>query len=119
MSAINKVDWFQIGAAESAEAERFYSEVFGWTFSGDDDTPGYRLATTPGQAGPSGGLTASPSSHAIFFINVPDTAEACHRAEAAGAKVLVAPQDGGGGLIFAHLLDPSGNLIGIYTPADH
>ena len=116
MTAINNVDWFQIGTDKPAEAERFYGDVFGWTFAGDDDTAGYRLVTTPGAAGPGGGLVGTTPGHAIFYIHVADTADACRRAEAAGGKVLVAPTDGGSGLVFAHLLDPSGNHIGVYTP---
>lgn len=45
-----------------------------------------------------------------------DTAASCRQAEAAGGKVLVAPQNEPGGLTFAHLLDPSGNHFGVYTP---
>jgi predicted enzyme related to lactoylglutathione lyase len=120
MSTVNKVDWFQIGTDEPAAAERFYGDVFGWTFGSDDDTPGYRLVTSPDAGRPGGGLAdtsdRSTANHAIFFINVPDTAQACRKAEAAGGKVLVAPRDGGGGLVFAHLLDPAGNHIGVYTP---
>lgn len=117
MPEINQVDWFQIGTSDPAEAERFYGDVFGWTFTGDD-IPGYRLVATPGNPAPSGGLATDPTAHAVFFVNVPDTAEACRKAEAAGGKVLVPPRDGGGGLTFAHVLDPSGNRIGLYTPAD-
>ena len=113
MSVTNNVDWFQIGTDQPAAAERFYGDVFGWTFAGDDS---YRLVTTPGAAGPGGGLVAIPAGHAIFYIHVADVAEACRAAEAAGGKVLVAPQDGGSGLIFAHLLDPGGNHIGVYAP---
>ena len=120
MSAVNKVDWFQIGTDQPAVAERFYGDVFGWSFGNDDDTPGYRLVTTAGGQGPGGGVADTggdgPGNHAIFFVNVEDTAETCRKAEAAGGKILVAPRDGGGGLVFAHLLDPSGNHLGVYTP---
>ncbi|MEU4241023.1 VOC family protein [Actinoplanes sp. NPDC026619] len=123
MSAVNQVDWFQIGTDEPAVAERFYGDVFGWSFGNDDDSPGYRLVSTPDAGRPGGGLAQTrdggPGNHAIFFVHVADTAETCRKAEAAGGKILVEPRDGGGGLVFAHLSDPSGNHIGVYTPADH
>jgi uncharacterized protein len=118
MSETNKVDWFQIGTDQPEAAERFYGEVFGWTFAGD---AGYRMVFTPGAAAPGGGLatvTGGPTgNHAVFYVNVADTAETCRKAEAAGGKVLVAPTDGGDGLTFAHLIDATGNHIGVYTPA--
>ncbi|GAA0536815.1 VOC family protein [Paractinoplanes ferrugineus] len=118
MSAANQVDWFQIGTDRPEAAERFYSDVFGWKFAGE---PGYRLVFTPGSPAPAGGFAdvsdGSTGPHAIPFVNVADTAETCRRAETAGAKILVAPADGGDGLVFAHLIDPTGNHIGVYTPA--
>ncbi|GIF21016.1 putative enzyme related to lactoylglutathione lyase [Actinoplanes tereljensis] len=123
MSATNQVDWFQIGTDQPAVAERFYGDVFGWSFGNDDDSPGYRLVSTDGTGRPGGGLADTsgegPGQHAVFFVRVADTAETCRQAEAAGGKILVAPRDGGGGLVFAHVLDPAGNRVGVYTPADH
>lgn len=110
--AINGVDWFQVGTERVEAAEAFYGEVFGWTFT--DDGTGYRLITTPGGDRPSGGLASSPA-HAVFYVTVADTADACRRVEAAGGKVLVAPQETDG-LSFAHVLDPEGNRFGVFSP---
>src|SRR4051794_21568113 len=100
--AVNGVDWFQVGTDRPEVAAAFYGEVFGWTFS-DDDGTGYQLITTPGGGAPSGGLADTgdaAASHAIFYVTVADTAEACRRIEAAGGKVVVPPQDNNG-LMFA------------------
>jgi predicted enzyme related to lactoylglutathione lyase len=144
MSGINGIGWFEIGTDQPATTERFYADVFGWTFADDDDstsadgTP-YRIATTPGGAGPggggpggggpggggpgggglSGGVSATGGAtpgYAIFYVLVADTAETCRQVEAAGGKVLVAPRTEPSGLTSAHLLDPTGNHIGIFTP---
>jgi predicted enzyme related to lactoylglutathione lyase len=128
MSKFNGVGWFQIGTDQPAEAERFYSEVFGWTFADDNDStsgdgPAYRIVSTPAEDGLHGGLAATGGkgpNHAIFMVLVEDTPATCRQAEAAGGKVLVAPQTTPDGLTFAHLFDPSGNHIGVFTPpADH
>lgn len=49
-------------------------------------------------------------------VVVDDTAAAAAKAEGLGGKVLVPVQSAPSGLTFAHLLDPQGNHIGIYTP---
>ena len=124
MSAVNGIAWFEIGTDEPAVAERFYGEVFGWTFADDDnsssaDGTAYRIVTTPAEGGLRGGLFATGGTvpnYAVFTVLVEDTAATCAQAEAAGGKVLVAPQTEPGGLTFAHLLDPSGNHFGVFTP---
>jgi predicted enzyme related to lactoylglutathione lyase len=125
MSGVNGVGWFEIGTDQPAVAERFYGEVFGWSFADDDDSTStdgtaYRLVTTAADRGlAQGGLYATGGAvpnYAIFNVLVEDAAATCRQAEAAGGKVLVAPQTEPGGVTFAHLLDPAGNHIGVYTP---
>lgn len=122
MSALNGIGWFEIGTDQPAEAERFYGDVFGWTF-GDDQggaaDGAYRIVSTPGAGGMQGGLFPTGGktpNYAIFYLLVADPAETCRAAEAAGGKVLVAPQTTPDGLSFAHLLDPAGNHFGVFTP---
>ena len=113
------VTWFEIATADPSGARRFYGELFGWSFT-DDDAAGsdYQMVHVgPDQIG--GGLAdtkGAPANHAIFYVQVPDVAEACLRAETLGGKVVVPPTEPGGGLVFAQLLDGDGNLIGVWTP---
>jgi uncharacterized protein len=124
MSAVNGIAWFEIGTDQPAAAERFYGDLFGWTFADDDDSvsadgSAYRIVTTPAEGSPRGGLFATGGTvpnYAVFTVLVADTAETCRRAEAAGGKVLVGPKTEPGGLSFAHLLDPAGNRFGVFTP---
>ncbi len=121
MSALtNGIGWFEIGTDTPAETERFYGELFGWSFT-DDGTSGmpYRIITTPAEGAIRGGVFATGGkvpNYAVFVVVVADTEETCRRAEAVGGKVLVAPQHAEGGLTFAHLLDPAGNHFGVFTP---
>jgi predicted enzyme related to lactoylglutathione lyase len=48
-------------------------------------------------------------------VEVSDVAATCEAAWGAGGKVLVPPQTTPAGLVFADLLDPAGNLFGIYS----
>ncbi len=121
----NGIGWFEIGTDRPADAERFYGDVFGWTFADDGDSvtadgAPYRIVTTPAAESIRGGLYATGGkvpNYAIFNVLVADTAAACRQAEAAGGKVLVGPVNEPGGLTFAHVLDPTGNHFGIFTPA--
>jgi predicted enzyme related to lactoylglutathione lyase len=115
------IGWFEIGTDDPATIERFYHTVFGWTFADDEGeaTVPYRLVSTPAADSIRGGVFGTGGktpNYAVFCVVVQDVAATCVSAEAAGGKVLVPPQQGGDGLVFAHLLDPSGNHFGIYSP---
>jgi uncharacterized protein len=117
MPVVNGIGWFEIGTGAPAEAEAFYGDVFGWTFSDDDSTENYRLAHIEGAPGPQGGIAAgTDQNYAIFYLVVTDLAATCARVEAAGGKVLVPPATNSGGLAFAHVSDPAGNHFGVFTP---
>ncbi|OJF15918.1 VOC family protein [Couchioplanes caeruleus] len=111
------IGWFEIGTDDPAAAERFYGELFGWSFTDDASGMPYRVVTTPegsvdGGVFPTGGHTPN---YAVFCVVVADVEQACQRAEAAGGSVLVPPQKVDSGLVFAHLRDPGGNHFGIYS----
>jgi uncharacterized protein len=115
----NGIGWFEIGTDDPAGAERFYGSVFGWSFADDADSLGYRIISTPAPDSIKGGIRGTEGktpNYAVVYVQVDDVAAASVAAEAAGGKVLVAAQRTPDGLVFAHLLDPSGNHLGIYTP---
>jgi uncharacterized protein len=120
MTGFNGVAWFEIGSDDPAGTEKFYGEVFGWTFAHDDgDGPGFQMIT----AGDGPGLHAGGLFHtggalpgyAVFGVLVPDVAEACRRVETAGGSVRRAPEVTPAGITFAHLLDPAGNQFEVFT----
>jgi uncharacterized protein len=120
---VHTINWFEIGTDDQAATERFYGDLFGWTFADDNDSRSidgspYRVVTTP-EGGIGGGVNRTGGqtpNYAVFYVMVPDAADTCRRAEAAGGKVLRAPSTDPGGLTFAHIVDPTGNHIGVYTP---
>lgn len=117
---VNGIGWFEIGTDDPAAAERFYGELFGWTFADDPDSNmPYRIVTTPADGSIQGGVSDTDGalpSYSIFYVLVPDVAQACRRAEAGGGKVLVPAASNDVGLTFAHLADPAGNHFGVFTP---
>ncbi|MFL6140968.1 MAG: VOC family protein [Labedaea sp.] len=119
-SANGAIGWVQVGTADPAGAKRFYGELLGWTFQPDPDGGGaYDLITFPGGKGFGGGIMDTKGespNHAIFLAVVGDVPGVVAAAERLGGKVLVAPTTAPNGLVFADLLDPSGNHFGIFSP---
>jgi predicted enzyme related to lactoylglutathione lyase len=117
----NGIGWFEIGTDEPDRAERFYGDLFGWSFTVEDDgDQPYRTVDTNVAGSIGGGVFPTGGkapNYAIFYVVVDDVAETCRRAEAGGGKVIVPAQTTSNGLTFAHLLDPAGNNFGVYTPS--
>ncbi|GAA5130906.1 VOC family protein [Pseudonocardia adelaidensis] len=117
--APNTVTWFQIGTEDPAAAREFYGGLFGWNVVPDPASPGYDLVSYAGGGGPAGGIARTDggaTNHATFLVLVEDAAAVCADAERLGGKVLVPPVTTPNGLVFAHLLDRSGNRFGVFTP---
>ena len=109
------VTWFEIGSDRPDEAQRFYSELFGWSF--DEHGGPYRQTAAGGQRGIGGAVRDTDAgNYAIFYAEVADVAEICRRAEATGGVVVTGPVTTPAGLVRALLRDPSGNLLGVFTP---
>jgi len=122
MPGYNDIGWFEIGTDDVATAERFYGAVFGWTVAHDDTKstdPAYQIFTTGSAEGLHGGLFATQGKlpgYAVFTVLVDDVEAACRRAESAGGQVQRAPEVNPVGVTFAHLLDPAGNHVAVFTP---
>jgi predicted enzyme related to lactoylglutathione lyase len=113
------VTWFEIATANPPDTRRFYGELFGWSFSDDEMAGSEYQMINVGADQVGGGLADTKGgqpNHAIFYVQVPDVADTCRRAEALGGKVVVPPTDPGGGLVFAQVQDGDGNLIGVWKP---
>lgn len=121
MAKHGAVGWFEIGTPDVAATQQFYTAMFGWSYEDDPDNEvmPYQVVTT-GEGHPiKGGVFdtgANIPNYAVPCVVVDDTAAAAAKAEGLGGKVLVPVQSAPSGLTFAHLLDPQGNHIGIYTP---
>lgn len=112
------IDYVELTVRDLAEAKRFYAAAFGWAFT--DYGPTY--AGIQGEDREQGGLEESEtlrvSGGGPLVILYSDDLEASLAAvEAAGETVSRAPFDFPGGRRF-HLLDPSGNELGVWTQAE-
>jgi predicted enzyme related to lactoylglutathione lyase len=118
---LNGVAGFEISTDDPEAIEHFYGELFGWKFSAGHGNP-YSIIRTPSERSVFGGLwdnrvNDKAYNWAIICIQVHDVEAACALAVEAGGKLLAPPETSTGpdGTVFAHLLDPSGNQIGIFS----
>lgn len=114
------VTWFEIGSDRPDEAQRFYADLFGWSFE-EQGGPGnsYRQTAAGGERGIGGAIRGTDSgadNYATFYAQVTDVAESCRQAEKVGGTVVAPPVTTPSGLTHARLRDPSGNLLGVFTP---
>jgi hypothetical protein len=56
---------------------------------------------------------AHHSSHAIFYVGVPDVEAALQRAESLGGTRVMSPATSPNSLVIGHFRDPEGTLIGV------
>ncbi|HEX6420521.1 MAG TPA: VOC family protein [Acidimicrobiales bacterium] len=115
------VTWFEIGTDDPEAARAFYGALLGWRFT--PEGPYTLISTVHGEA-PSGGIqdtaatqrTGAPRTYAIPYAEVADVAATCARVEDLGGKVLVPATTTPAGIVLAHIADPAGNHIALWTP---
>jgi uncharacterized protein len=114
------VTWFEVGTPDPEGARRFYGELFGWTF--DLQGP-YSIIRTGTDHPLPGGIqdtrvtpAGTPPTYAVPCVQVDDVAATCAKVEALGGKVLVPATTVPTGLVYAHVVDPTGGHIGVWTP---
>ncbi|MFI6868897.1 VOC family protein [Nocardia sp. NPDC050406] len=119
LPAFDTVAWFQVGSDKPEEVEQFYGDLFDWKFNPEPGNDGYDLIEYRDNKVPGGGVAHvadASENHAVFFVIVQDVPATVAAAERLGGKVLVAPTASPSGLVLAHLLDPSGNRFGVFSP---
>ena len=119
---------FEIYAADLARAQKFYGDIFGWTFNtwkgegfdyvlvmtGDKTTPGINggLLKRAG-AEPVDGQAVNA---AVLTMEVDDIDAYITKIEAAGGKVALAKMNMGGVGFMAYYKDTEGNVFGLMQP---
>jgi predicted enzyme related to lactoylglutathione lyase len=126
MTANGQVVWWEIETPDPDGSQRFYGELFGWTFRKDFDQPGsqldraYWIIESDGRA--LGGLQrALPGAPAAqvgvrLYVEVSDLEAVLAQAEALGAEVeRVRTYLGADDFWFANFRDPQGISVGLWT----
>jgi predicted enzyme related to lactoylglutathione lyase len=109
--------WVDYGAADLDAAKAFYSNLFGWEYSGGEpEFGGYLMVLRNGRmAGGMGPLMGEDDSPAwTTYFATDDAAASAARIRDAGGTVVVEPMEVGpmGTMVIA--LDPQGNAFGLW-----
>jgi len=112
---------FEIPVEDADRAEKFYGELFGWTFQRYPGAPSYYGMTTTGPDTETPGINGalfqrSPENNQVTLtMNVDSIDETSAKAQSLGARVVQekAPIPSMG--YFAVLVDTEGNRFGLFT----
>jgi predicted enzyme related to lactoylglutathione lyase len=120
--------WADLVAPDLAAAQRFYSTLFGWTFSDPATDTGADFGhyvmclkdgkVVAGMSPPMPGAEQTPAAWSLYLMSH-DLEDTARHVDAGGGKVIVAPMDipDNGRMLFA--LDPSGAAFGVWEPGQH
>ncbi len=110
------LDYVEINVSDLGAARSFYEAAFGWGFN--DYGPAYAGIRSPDGEGEVGGLNATepPGPGGPLVLLFSDDLDATVASvTAAGGTVTSGPYEFPGGRRF-HFADPSGNILGVWSP---
>ena len=113
--------WDELGTTDADDAQRFYSEVFGWTTSDmGPDYGGYRIFNRGGDENGIAGLMTVPDPaippHWQPYVAVDDPDATAAKAQKLGGATLMEPMDVPKVGRIGVLRDPQGATFGIIKP---
>ncbi|TMD29074.1 MAG: VOC family protein [Chloroflexi bacterium] len=110
----DRVIHFEVLGRDQVKLQRFYSDLFGWTFN-TDNQDGYGIA--PGdQAGIAVGVGTSRDGSGggvTGYVAVSDIDAAIAKAERLGGRVVMPKMSPGPDATIALVADPEGHVIGL------
>ena len=114
---MNRPTHFEIPVDDPDRAEKFYGDVFGWTFQRFPGAPQYYgLAATGEGVGIDGALMQrSPGSATTLTMEVTSIEEAVAKISAGGGKVVQPKSAIPGVGWFANCVDTEGNTFGVFV----
>jgi predicted enzyme related to lactoylglutathione lyase len=122
-AGMGSVAWFEIGTTDAAATETFYGQLFGWRFDLDAEPSAdghtYGRISAPGAAGPMGAvdvLGRGDTDGSALGIVSADVDASVGQLEGLGATVVMPPAPAAGGALVAHVRDPQGNLLAVFSP---
>jgi len=112
--------WVDLSTPDPDRAQQFYSDVFGWTISTEDDPSGYLHIKNGGEF--IGGIQTSaqrnPNAppHWLAYFLVSDCDASAARAKELGAHLLVEPMSLEKVGRFSIVADPQGAVFALFQP---
>jgi predicted enzyme related to lactoylglutathione lyase len=109
------VHW-EIAGKDAAKLQRFYSELFDWKVTVDEDL-NYGVVETGDEGGIDGGIFTPPNGAApytMFYIHVDDIQQYLNKIESLGGQTQMPPMEIPGVGSAAVFSDPDGNSVGLF-----
>lgn len=116
--------WFELLTRDVEKAKTFYSEVFGWTYTGSPMPNGtyWEISLPNGKDAPSiGGIMVMPPGleqvppNWMPYFQVDDVNATCEKAKKLGGRVEMGPQEIKGVGTFTVLTDPQGGAFDVLS----
>jgi uncharacterized protein len=114
------IDYVELAVDDLEQAKAFYATALAWTFNDyGPDYAGIRDPRNPGQEFGGLSLQAPPTrgEGVLALVRTEDADQARASVLAAGGRIHVDLHEYPGGRRFT-FADPSGNILGVYQPAD-
>jgi predicted enzyme related to lactoylglutathione lyase len=110
--------WIDLSTSDLDAAQRFYGNVFGWTFeTAGPEYGGYVTALVDGK--PVAGLMAHPVDRWNIYLHTADVEATLEKAIAAGGASCGGAMDIPAKGRMAMVSDPSGGVVGLWQPTGH
>lgn len=117
MTAAGRFVWFELATKDTARAQGFLGELFGWTSKTVPMPDGdYTMIAAP-DGKTIGGYRDGEGGRWLPYLLVPSAAAAAERAKQLGGSVQQAPFDVGDFAKMAVLADPGGATFAVWQPA--
>lgn len=117
--AKNPIVHIEFSANDRRQAEKFYGDLFGWTFNHYDEM--HYTTFDTGEGGVGGGMNdvspENPAGRISFYIQTDDVTETLARVEAAGGTIAMPETPIPGTGTFGFFQDPTGNIVGLINMA--
>lgn len=110
------IDYIEFSVTDMAEAKRFYTAAFGWSFT--DYGPDYAGIQKAG-GGEAGGMRLDPDARhggPLVILYSTDLEASVQAVRDAGGEIVTEPFPFPGGRRF-HFTDPSGNELAVWSEA--
>jgi predicted enzyme related to lactoylglutathione lyase len=113
------VIFFEVLGKDGKRLRKFYSDLFGWSFSEMGGPYDYAMVAASDD-GIEGGIGTSPEDspgHVTFYVGTDDVEGTLERVKSLGGSAMMPPMDLPSGGTIGLFSDPEGHTIGLYKPA--
>ena len=117
---VNPVVHVEVLGVDAPRLQKFYGDLFGWPVTLNPIGYGYVPVEPRSPLKLTGGVGPSPQKQALvtFYVKVENIDAMLKRAQQLGGKTAMPATQVPGGITFARIADPEGNIVGLVQRPD-